>query len=191
MQTEMKRRLLALPIAVVAAMGTAAHTHAGQGVAAAARATCADESPPSTAPQLGAGSATRSYGAIALDGVGLWTVRPPTGEPLVYQGRHYRLLKAYVYVLHKPPTRVTVTVVSPRSVRLYYPSGSVGDAGPTSAQVVRGSAKSVRFSACPGPTGYTGGFLIQKPVCATLRISEQGHKARFVQVAMAPSRCHG
>jgi hypothetical protein len=186
----MKRRLLALLIAVVATSGTAARVSAERGMVAAARATCADESPPGTPPQLGADSATKSYGAIALDGVGLWTLRPPIGEPVVYQGRHYRLLKAYVYVLRKPPTRVTVTVVSPQSVRLYYPSGSVWDAGPTPAQIVRGAAASVRFSACPGPTGYVGGFLIEKPVCLTLRIGEPGRKARVVHVAMAPSRCH-
>jgi hypothetical protein len=111
--------------------------------------------------------------------------------PVVYQGRHYLLLKAYVYVLRKPPATVTVRVISPQSVSLYYPSSSVWNAGPTPTQIVRGAAESVRFSACPGPTGYTGGLVIQKPVCVTLQVREPGHRDRVVQVAMAPALCHG
>ena len=182
-------RLLALSVALAVAAGTAGHAQGRQRMVGAATATCADETPPGAAPRFGAGSTARNYGAIALDGVGAWALRTPTGIPVNYQGRHYRLLKAFAYVLHKPPAVVTVTVASPRSVRLYYPSGTVWASGPSAAQIVRGADQSVSLAACAGLTGYTGGLLIEKPVCVTLRISEAGAKTRVVRVPIAPSAC--
>lgn len=182
-------RLLALPVALAVAAGTAGHAQGQQGMFGAATATCADETPPGAAPRFGAGSTARNYGAIALDGVGAWALRTPTGIRVNYQGRHYRLLKAFAYVLRKPPAAVTVTVASPKSVRLYYPSGTVWASGPSAAQIVRGADRTVSLAACAGLTGYTGGLLIEKPICVTLRITEAGIKTRLVHVPIAPSAC--
>lgn len=151
--------------------------------------TCADETPPGVRPRFGAGSATRNFGPLALDAVGGWASAKPVGIQLVSQGKHYSLLKAFAYVLRRPPGSVTMTVQAPTTVSLYYVAGTVWAANPSARQIVKAKARSVRFSACVGPTGYTGGLLIQTPACVTLRVGVTGLKARTIRPPIAPAHC--
>lgn len=151
--------------------------------------TCADETPPGVQPRFGAGSVARSFGALGLDAVGGWASKRPTGIPVTFGRRRFGLLKAFAYVLRRPPGRVEMTVLAPATVRLYYASGTVWSSNPSPAEIVRGSTRTVSFSACTGPTGYTGGLLIQKPVCVTLRVGVTGRKPRTVRLPIAPARC--
>lgn len=149
--------------------------------------TCADESPPSGAP----GSSAVRLGAVALDGIRSWRRTAPSGISLAYRHKQYRLLKAFAYILPKPPARVTVRVVKPRTgVRLFYVAGDVWASRPSPRHIVTASASAVTFSACKGPTGYTGGLLIRRAACVTLTIGQTGRSSRTARIPIAPARCH-
>lgn len=148
---------------------------------------CADESAPSGAPSS---SAVR-FGPVALDGIRSWRRTPPSGITLAYRHEQYRLLKAFAYILPNPPARVTVRVVKPRTgVRLFYVSGDVWASRPSPRHIVTASASAVTFSACKGPTGYTGGLVIRRAACVTLTVSQTGRGTQTARIPIAPARCH-
>lgn len=180
-------RLLRLLCAVgVVILGSAAST-AGA-IAASSKPTtltCSDESPPSVPP----GNLAVKIGALALDGVHAWAAKPPAGLAFAYNHARYRLLKAFAYVLPKPPTSVTLRVVSPQSgVRLYYAVGPTW-ASSTPRHIVTAASSTVTFMACSGLTGYTGGILIRHAACVTLAVSQAGKKPTLARVPIAPARC--
>lgn len=147
--------------------------------------TCSDESPPSVPP----GNLAVRIGAVALDGVHVWAAKPPAGLAFAYNRSRYRLLKAFAYVLAKPPTTVTLRVVSPESgVRLYYAAGPTW-ASSSPRHIVRSASSTVNFMACSGLTGYTGGLLIRHAACVTLAVSQAGKKPTLAHVPIAPARC--
>ena len=147
--------------------------------------TCSDESPPSVPP----GHRAVRIGALALDGVRAWAAKPPVGLAFAYDHARYRLLKAFAYVLPKPPTTVTLRVVSPRSgVRLYYAAGPTW-ASSSPRNIVAAASSTVTFMACTGPTGYTGGMLIRHAACVTLAVSQAGKKPTLAHLPIAPARC--
>lgn len=147
--------------------------------------TCSDESPPS----VSAGPLAARIGPLALDGARSWAAKPPTGIAFAYNKQHYRLLKAFAYVSAKPRATVTMRIVTPRTgASLYYAAGPAW-ASSSPRSIIQAARSTVTFTACDGPTGYTGGFLVSRAACITVSVSEPGMRSTTAHLSIAPAHC--
>lgn len=119
-------------------------------------------------------------------------VLPDSGDPASLlplrsaDGQRYFVYKAFLAVSEKVAPYATVTVVSPRSAKLYYgPSSTVGALANRSQGrgLIAASTSQVRLPACgPNFTGYVGGIIVVKPTSVTFAVSSRHEPSERVTV---------
>jgi hypothetical protein len=119
-------------------------------------------------------------------------VLPDSGDPASLlslrsaDGQRYFVYKALLAVSEKVAPYATVTVVSPRSAKLYYgPSGVVGTLSNRlqGRGLIAASTSEVRLPVCgPNFTGYVGGIIVMKPTSVTFAVSSLHENTERVTV---------
>jgi hypothetical protein len=101
-------------------------------------------------------------------------------------GQRYFVYKAFLAVSEIVAPYATVTVVSPRSAKLYYgPSGVVGTLSSRSQGrgLIAASTSQVQLPVCgPDFTGYVGGIIIAKPTSVTFAVTSPHESTERVTV---------
>ena len=121
-------------------------------------------------------------------------VLPGSGDPASLlslrsaDGQRYFVYKAFLAVSAATAPYATVSVVRPRSAKLYYGSSNVVGTLANSAQgrgLIAASTSQVRLPVCgPDFTGYVGGIIVVTPTSVTFVVSSPHKKTERVTVSI-------
>ncbi|HEY5017406.1 MAG TPA: hypothetical protein VII59_11595 [Streptosporangiaceae bacterium] len=104
-------------------------------------------------------------------------------------GHRYLIWKTYLAVAPEARPYRTITVTSPASARLFYASPARWGTA-SGAAVISPPPRAVRLAACGRRfAGFTGGILVARPACVTLKVTGPAGKPATVTVPILVTRC--
>jgi hypothetical protein len=121
-------------------------------------------------------------------------VLPDSGDPgsltplRSADGQRYFVYKAFLAVSPAAAPNATVSILRPRSARLYYGSPSNVGALSSSEQgrgLIKSSTTQVRLPVCgPEFTGFVGGIIVMRPTAVTMTVSSPHLKTERVTISV-------
>jgi hypothetical protein len=121
-------------------------------------------------------------------------VLPGSGDPAGLtplrsaDGQRYFVYKAFLAVAASAAPYATVTIVHPRSAKLFYGTPTVVGTLADKAQgrgLIRASTSQIQLPVCgPNFTGFVGGIIIMKPTSVTFAVSSPHKSTERVTVSV-------
>jgi hypothetical protein len=121
-------------------------------------------------------------------------VLPSSGDPGLLRplrgadGRHYFVYKAFLAVSAASAPYATVSVVRPKSARMFYGAPSLVGTLASRAQgrgLISASKPQVQLPVCgPKFTGFVGGIIVVKPTSVTFAVSSRHEEVKRVTVSI-------
>ncbi len=103
-------------------------------------------------------------------------------------GQRFFVYKAFLAVAASAAPYATVSILHPRSAKLFYGSPTVVATLADSAQgrgLIRASTSQIQLPVCgPDFTGFVGGIIVTKPTSVTLAVSSPHKRAERVTISV-------